>query len=184
MENDFMLSFGQSSLETIEKLRRCIAHYRCSPLLYIDCPGAGQTEVGPSTRQTDILDMYHMGFHLEAQRQQRTIDRKKDVQKKIEQSKKITSDAENRQETRSGNRPETRTTTAHARADNPSQNGAKPQSQGMLGQYQRIGQPVMGQRVFSKPEQYENRWVNKRFNIRHDRNLVPLPFRKVDVTHQ
>lgn len=31
--------------------------------------------------------MYHMGFHLEAQRQQRTIDRKKEVEKSLAQSK-------------------------------------------------------------------------------------------------
>lgn len=42
---------------------------------------------------------------------------------------------------------------------------------------------MMEERVFSRPDEYQNRWLNKRFHVRHDKNLVPLPFRKVDITH-
>lgn len=93
--------------------------------------------------------------------------------------------ASQRQETRSGARPATRMTTAalQSRANNVSQSGAKPQTATVLG-YQRIGQPTLGQRASSRPDQYQDRWLNERFRIRHDRNLVPLPHRNVDITHQ
>jgi hypothetical protein len=63
-----------------------------------------------------------------------------------------------------------------------SQSGAKPQTS--IAGYQRIGQPTLGQRASTRPEQYEDRWLNNRYKIRHDRNLVPLPLRNVDVTHK